>query len=103
MLISILYIVVSFTGMAWAIAMTYIFTLSTFMYILVLCLVAFNGYHLGKGLISLVRECKRRIEYRHDKRFMWYYRTGLLESAILVEPKIAKDSYLRLLLEEVSK
>lgn len=31
---------------------------------------------------------------RHKKRFMWYYRTGLVESGCFVELKVAKNSTL---------
>lgn len=31
---------------------------------------------------------------QHKKRFMWYYRTGLVESGCFIELKVAKNSTL---------
>ena len=44
------------------------------------------GYGGAWGIKTLID----KIKDRHKKRFMWYYKMGLYESAVLAEPKFAK-------------
>ena len=47
-------------------------------------------YCIGSGGAWGVLSTIDKIKARHKKRFMWYYRMGLYESAVLAEPKFAK-------------
>ena len=47
-------------------------------------------YCLGYGGTCAIVTMIDKIKDRHKKRFMWYYKMGLLESAVLTEPKYAK-------------
>jgi len=51
-------------------------------------------YCVGYGGTWGVTAMMGKIKDRHKKRFMWYYKTGLLESAVLIEPKFAKKYWM---------
>jgi len=48
-------------------------------------------YCFGYGGTWTIVTTIDKIKDRHKKRFMWYYRMGLYESARVVEPKFAKE------------
>lgn len=45
-----------------------------------------GGYGGTWAIVTMID----KIKDRHKKRFMWYYKMGLLESAVLTEPRFAK-------------
>jgi len=51
-------------------------------------------YCLGFGGSWFVTTTIDKIKDRHRKRFMWYYKLGLYESARLIEPKFAKKYWI---------
>lgn len=48
-------------------------------------------YCVGYGLSYCITRIIDKVDDRRSKRFYWYRRMGLFESARLVEPKFAKN------------
>ena len=61
------------------------------LYVLAICSLLMSSYLVGSNIVEIVYLWKRKKEDRRFKRFYWYSRMGLIESACLVEPKLAKE------------
>ena len=56
-----------------------------------LLFVSFVAGFYGAALVATLKDKKQK---RRKQRFDWYRKTGLLESAILIEPKLSKKYWM---------
>lgn len=92
--IVVFYIVLSFMAVLFFIIFPYFIPLSNWQRVLVLFLVMLTSLSGGYWLAEFTSRWKNKIRDRHEKRFYWYRKMGLFESACLVEPKLAKHHWL---------
>lgn len=60
------------------------------MSIIIAFIMAIITHGIGAVVVKINDKIRER-KLRHIKRFRWYREVGLLESSILIEPKVAKE------------
>ena len=84
------YILIALFGTIFFNIVIYVYPLSGMMYIVVFSLLIFNSYFLGRWSGEFLYKWKKEKRERHEKRFDWYRKMGLQESACLIEPEQAE-------------
>lgn len=72
------------------------FTVSVPLHILIICSSILGSWVAGRGVGEIVYLRNYKIEKRRIARFNWYNKMGLLESSQLLEPRLAKDYWIRI-------
>lgn len=90
MIMRIIYLIVFFVMTVFFIAFPYFIALTILQHIFMSLGVIFNSYWVGYFFSDVRYNWKKEKRERHEKRFDWYRKMGLQESACLVEPEQAE-------------